>query len=63
VWAPLWSTGTNPSDNATARSDGRRVFVWTLDDPLFVQQYVQGGQYDGILTDYPTIVAYNRYVR
>ncbi len=63
VWAPLWSTGTNLSDNAVARSEGRRIFVWTLDDPQFVQQYVQGGQYDGILTDYPTIVAYYRYVR
>jgi glycerophosphoryl diester phosphodiesterase len=63
VWAPLWSTGTNASDNAAARSEGRRVFVWTLDDPQFVQQYVQGNQYDGILTDYPTIVAYHHYVR
>ncbi|HEX9615121.1 MAG TPA: glycerophosphodiester phosphodiesterase family protein, partial [Bacteroidota bacterium] len=28
VWAPLWSNGINNADNAIARSEGRRIFVW-----------------------------------
>ncbi|MBI2619241.1 MAG: glycerophosphodiester phosphodiesterase [Ignavibacteriales bacterium] len=63
VWAPLWSGGINVADNATARSEGRRIVVWTLDDPQFVQEYVNSSQYDGILSDYPMIVAYYHYVR
>lgn len=63
VWGPLWSKGISFQDNAVARSEGRRIFVWTLDEPQFIQQYDQSGQYDGILTDYPTIVAYYHYVR
>lgn len=63
VWAPLWSSGIDMQGNATARSEGRRVFVWTLDEPQFVQEYVNSSQYDGILTDYPMLVAYYHYVR
>jgi glycerophosphoryl diester phosphodiesterase len=63
VWAPLWSGGINPGDNAIARQEGRRIIVWTLDEPEFVRQYITSGEYDGILSNYPTIVAYYHYVR
>ena len=63
VWAPLWSGGIVTSDIATAHSEGRRVITWTLDEPEFVRQYINSGQYDGILSNYPMIVAYYHYVR
>jgi len=63
VWAPLWSGGINPADNAVARGEGRRIFVWTLDEPDFVRQYINSGEYTGILSNYPMIVAYYHYVR
>lgn len=63
VWAPLWSGGVNVGENAIAHSEGRRVFVWTLDEPPFVREFVNSAQYDGILSDYPMIVAYYHYVR
>jgi len=63
VWAPVWSSGICRADNATARSEGRRIFVWTLDDPHFTQEYVDSFEYDGILSDYPMIVAYYHYVQ
>lgn len=63
VWAPLWSGGIVASDIAIAHSEGRRVITWTLDEPEFVRQYINSGLYDGILTNYPMIVAYYHYVR
>ena len=63
VWAPLWSAGIDLPLNAQARAEGRRIFVWTLDEPQFIQEYVTGSQFDGILTDYPMIAAYYYYVR
>ncbi len=63
VWAPLWSGGINPADNAVARGEGRRIFVWTLDEPDFVRQFINSGEYNGILSNYPMIVAYYHYVR
>ncbi|MBE0558810.1 MAG: glycerophosphodiester phosphodiesterase [Proteobacteria bacterium] len=63
VWAPLWSSGINEGDIAVAHSEGRRVITWTLDEPEFVRLYINSGLYDGILTNYPSIVAYYHYVR
>ncbi len=63
VWAPLWSGGVNAGDIAVAHGEGRRVITWTLDDPDFVREYINTGLYDGILTNYPSIVAYYHYVR
>jgi glycerophosphoryl diester phosphodiesterase len=63
VFAPLWSGGINEADIAVAHSEGRRVITWTLDEPEFVEQYINSGLYDGILSNYPSIVAYYHYVR
>lgn len=63
VWAPVWSGGIDAAAIATAHAEGRRVFTWTLDTPEFVQQYIASGLYDGILSNYPSIVAYYHYVR
>jgi hypothetical protein len=45
------------------QAEGRRVFVWTLDVPAYVQEYIANGRFDGILSNYPSIVAYYHYVR
>jgi len=63
VWAPVWSGGIDQAAIATAHAEGRRVFTWTLDTPEFVQQYIATGLYDGILSNYPSIVAYYHYVQ
>lgn len=63
VWAPVWSGGIDAGAINAAHAEGRKVFTWTLDTPEFVQQYIASGLYDGILSNYPSIVAYYHYVR
>lgn len=63
IWAPRWTQGTQDSEVALMKSEGRRVFVWTLDVPEYVRQYTATENFDGILSNYPTIVAYYHYTR
>ena len=41
---------------------GMKVYVWTLDSPEFIEQYVSENIYDGILSNYPCKVAHSYYV-
>lgn len=63
VWAPRWTEGTLESGIGEMHAEGRRAFVWTLDVPSFIKEFVQTSQFDGVLTNYPTIVAYYHYTR
>lgn len=62
VWAPRWTLGLQEGELAAMQAEGRRGFVWTVDLPEFIRQFVQSG-YDGVLSNYPTLVAWNYYVR
>ena len=42
---------------------GRRAFVWTLDVPASIYDFMNNGKFDGILTNYPSVTAYYHYVR
>lgn len=61
VWAPRWTLGLQEGELAAMQGEGRRGFVWTVDLPEFIAQFVQAG-YDGVLSNYPTLVAWNYYV-
>lgn len=61
VWAPRWTLGTMNEEVARMHSEGRRAFVWTLDQPGFITSFLREGDFDGILTNYPTLVAYYAY--
>jgi glycerophosphoryl diester phosphodiesterase len=43
-------------------AEGRFCFVWTLDDLRFMRDFIEQGNFDGILTNYPTILSYYHYV-
>ncbi len=76
TWGPRWTMGRQ-EDIVTQMHDSLNnpiqkyvnCLVWTLDVPVFIEQYVEQGhndpakRFDGILTNYPTIVAYYYYVR
>lgn len=63
IWAPRWTLGTQDAAVAAMHSNNRRAFVWTLDNPTYILQFLREGSFDGILTNYPTMVAYMYYVK
>lgn len=63
IWAPRWTQGTQNSTVQQMQSEGRKVFTWTLDDENYIEQFIRDGQFDGILTNYPSIVSYYHYIQ
>lgn len=63
VWAPRWTLGLLTPEVNAIHAQNRKVFCWTLDNEGFIKKYIKEGNFDGILTNYPTIVAYNHYIK
>ncbi|HTL10085.1 MAG TPA: glycerophosphodiester phosphodiesterase [Chitinophagaceae bacterium] len=63
IWAPRFTLGTQNDDVAKVHAAGRKAFVWTLDVPDLVQQYLREGHFDAILSNYPSMIAYYYYVQ
>jgi len=60
-WGPRWTLGTQNDKVQTMHGEGRRVITWTMDDPEFIKQYLKEADFDGMVTNYPTLVAYYYY--
>jgi glycerophosphoryl diester phosphodiesterase len=63
VWAPRWTQGTQNDLVAEMHNEGRIVWTWTLDDVNWIQEFINDGHFDGILTNYPFIVGFYYYTR
>jgi glycerophosphoryl diester phosphodiesterase len=63
VWAPRWTEGIQIINVQGMHSEGRLAFVWTLDEPVFIESFLNEGEFDGILTNYPMLAAYHHYIR
>lgn len=63
VWAPRWTLGMLLPEVKKMQSQNRKVYCWTLDNDAFIKRYIDEGSFDGILTNYPTIIAYYHYLR
>ena len=63
VWAPRWTLGTQTDVVRQMHSEGRKAFVWTLDEPAFVESFMRDGEFDGVLSNYPSLIAYYYYTR
>jgi glycerophosphoryl diester phosphodiesterase len=63
VWSPRWTLGTQLDLVRQMHAEDRRAFVWTLDVVSFINEFMRDGEFDGILTNYPSVVAYNYYIR
>lgn len=63
IWAPRWTEGLQNEAVAGVKASGRQAFVWTLDVPEYIAQFSNEGMFDGILSNYPSLVAYNYYVK
>ncbi|WP_394767638.1 glycerophosphodiester phosphodiesterase [Ferruginibacter sp.] len=63
IWAPRFTEGTQNDLVDLIHTQGRRAFVWTLDVPEFITRFINDGHFDGILSNFPSCVAYNYYVQ
>ena len=63
IWAPRWTLGLQTSDVQQMHAEGRLAFTWTLDDANYIEEYINQGEFDGILTNFPTIVSYYHYIK
>jgi glycerophosphoryl diester phosphodiesterase len=55
VWAPVWTRNISDADVAAMHARGKRVFTWTVDLRESILMYLN--KVDGILSNYPTMVA------
>jgi glycerophosphoryl diester phosphodiesterase len=63
IWAPRWTLGTQDALVAQMHAEGRKVLSWTLDHAGYIQEFIRQGNFDGLLTNYPSLVAYYYYVQ
>lgn len=61
AWGPRWSLGLLTDRVQSIQAQQKRVYVWTLDEPQFIRRFIDRSYFDGILTNYPTVVAYEYY--
>ncbi|MES2775233.1 MAG: glycerophosphodiester phosphodiesterase [Bacteroidota bacterium] len=61
IWAPRFTEGTQNDKVAEIHAQGRQAFVWTVDVPEFITQFIKEGQFDGMLSNFPSCVAFNYY--
>lgn len=62
-WAPQWTLGLQNSAVQQQQNAGRQVVTWTMDIPENVKQYMQAGRFNGITSNYPTVVAFYYYAK
>ena len=62
-WAPRWTLGLQEEAVANMHVQGKKVLVWTLDVPENIEKYIREGSFDGMLSNYPSAVAYYYYVQ
>lgn len=63
AWGPRWTLGTQNDLVAQVQAEGRVAICWTIDLPGYINQFIRDGQFDGLLTNYPSTVAYFHYIQ
>ena len=61
IFGPRWTLGILTGDTQDAHANGIKIFTWTLDDEAGINDVITKSSYDGILSNYPSILAYQFY--
>jgi len=61
IWAPRWSRGLLNDRIAAMKARGVRVFTWTVDLEDLIHTFFTESDPDGMLSNYPAMVAYEYY--
>ncbi|QMW02368.1 glycerophosphodiester phosphodiesterase [Spirosoma foliorum] len=62
IWAPRWTLGPQTDEVLAMQAEGLTVFVWTLDEPEFIREFISQNHFNGILSNYSPVVAYYHYI-
>ena len=63
VWGPRWTLGTQNDLVEQMHKEGRLSVCWTIDVISWIKEYVNAGHFDGMLTNYPYVLAYYHYIQ
>jgi glycerophosphoryl diester phosphodiesterase len=63
VWAPRWTLGTQSDLVRQMHDEGRSAVTWTIDQPQWISEFMRDGLFDGMLTNFPYVVAYHHYTK
>ncbi len=63
AWGPRWTLGTQNELVESVQAEGRIAICWTIDVPAYINQFITLGRFDGLLTNYPSYVAYYHYIQ
>jgi glycerophosphoryl diester phosphodiesterase len=63
LWATSWTKGLQLEEVSAAQQKGMRAVAWTLDVPRKIKEFMRQGQFNGIVTNRPSAVAYEYYRR
>jgi glycerophosphoryl diester phosphodiesterase len=58
IWAPSWIKGHQTKEVTAMKAKGIKSFVWTVDIPDKVKEFMYEAKFNGIVTNRPTIAAY-----
>lgn len=58
VWSPRFTEGMQNADVDALHSQGKQAICWTVNIPVLMRDYLFEGKFDGMLTDYPHLLAY-----
>jgi glycerophosphoryl diester phosphodiesterase len=61
AWGAPWSLGILRDEVESLQNRNKKVYVWTLDSGEYIEQYISENLYDGILSNYPSTIAYYYY--
>jgi glycerophosphoryl diester phosphodiesterase len=61
VWSPRFTQNIAPEDINSLHAQGKLAITWTVNVNSFLQQFIEEGLLDGLLTDYTTLAAYYYY--
>lgn len=63
VWAPQYTGGYRAADVAQVHAAGKKAYVWSLDNKLLIDLYLNEGNFDGLVTNAAPVVAHWLYMQ
>ncbi len=63
VWAPRWTLGLQVEKINHIHSQDKKAVVWTVDDVNIMREFIRESNFDGMVTNFPAMAAYEYYTK